>query len=490
MIGAFFIERTGSAHFSEGIESGHGLSFMAVEEVGVDIPKLGMEMDFLRLRGGLSLGFQIKVSDLENDLAWAPKNNITTGSFPASPLLNDIHYYTGETFEHPLGGGGNFYEEFTYHTNTLYRFNSENKWEVLGQRGTYIDETGVYTGLVAASQIVVGTLTGFTIQNSTNANTRVKIDTNGLQIGGTSVTTAFAGATYTTTFDLGYAPALGYRNFIFTAEGSNLIELQGSYLGPQKPYFPIGLRLGNDLHLGAGAESVSMAELYYLHGVTSNIQTQLNGKSPTGHTHSGYMNSFQVSAPFEFDNIGGNLTLLIANASSSARGVLTSTDWSTFNSKAAGDHNHNSTYAPISHVHTNSANNVFDIDTDHLEWYSFGSSPNIYKGLRVIDVATAGHDHNSVYASLTGSYENPSWITKLAASKINISGASGVVAYFDSSGNLTYKTGLSEATQRVITSITVLTNGYVSQYTYRDIYIEKGLITSRGDEQTVLTTFT
>jgi hypothetical protein len=72
----------------------------------------------------------------------------------------------------------------------------------------------------------------------------------------------------------------------------------------------------------------SLTELSYVKGVTSSIQTQLNGKQAAGT----YVTAVTASSPLAS---GGGTTpnITIQQASGSQNGFLSSTDWSTFNSK-------------------------------------------------------------------------------------------------------------------------------------------------------------
>lgn len=74
----------------------------------------------------------------------------------------------------------------------------------------------------------------------------------------------------------------------------------------------------------------SLTELSYVKGVTSAIQTQLNGKQASG----SYLTSVTSDSPLTGSGTSGS-HLSIPAATSSVNGYLTSTDWSTFNGKQA-----------------------------------------------------------------------------------------------------------------------------------------------------------
>jgi hypothetical protein len=83
----------------------------------------------------------------------------TSGAtFPVSPVATDWHFYTKTPPDAP------------YKTNTWYKY-SGSVWEKLGLLGTYIDSTGVYTGIVLANQVIAGTFIGFIIEGNATPST-------------------------------------------------------------------------------------------------------------------------------------------------------------------------------------------------------------------------------------------------------------------------------------------------------------------------------
>lgn len=105
---------------------------------------------------------------------------------------------------------------------------------------------------------------------------------------------------------------------------------------------------------GAGsleASSVTSTELGYLSGVTSAIQTQLNGKEPTltkGNLTESTSSVLTITGGTNAV-IGSGTTIQVAAASGSTSGYLSSTDWNTFNGKEPAI-----TTLPISKGGTNS----------------------------------------------------------------------------------------------------------------------------------------
>lgn len=75
----------------------------------------------------------------------------------------------------------------------------------------------------------------------------------------------------------------------------------------------------------------------WLTGTTSNLQTQINGKEPTqtkGTISSGQTGIVTIGNGTS-STVGPNVSITVATATTSATGLLTSTDWNTFNGKQA-----------------------------------------------------------------------------------------------------------------------------------------------------------
>jgi hypothetical protein len=91
------------------------------------------------------------------------------------------------------------------------------------------------------------------------------------------------------------------------------------------------------------ASITTATELSYLSGVTSNVQTQLDGKAGTFTlgTVSGSPSGV-LSVTGSGGVVNGSLTVTLAQASASTSGYLSSTDWVTFNNAASGS------YLPLS----------------------------------------------------------------------------------------------------------------------------------------------
>lgn len=75
----------------------------------------------------------------------------------------------------------------------------------------------------------------------------------------------------------------------------------------------------------------SLTEISYVKGVTSAIQTQINGKQPTG----SYLTAVTSNAPLSGSGTSAS-HLVISQSTTSTDGYLSSTDWNTFNGKGAG----------------------------------------------------------------------------------------------------------------------------------------------------------
>lgn len=353
MIGAFFVKRTGSYDYVANVNTGTGIAY-AAEVSGGNVLQ-GIELDFIRIRKEITVGVNsiglsatavivsatapttridgtaLKSGDewIESDnnnklyiwsgsawidrTDWSAQPTYTNGTtFPATPKTGDWHFYTGA--------------EGAYHANTWYRY-SGTVWDNKGLAGTYIDATGVYTGTVAANQIIAGTgiinalsvlsiltigsaatdgyiqsygwngtangfqikggasptinliggtITSAVFQNSTDANTKIRIDTNGMQLGGLNVTTSYVApptSLGTTIFDVGWTTSVNSK--IFKIVGGTLdlvlmqIEVQQNDL-VFAPRFPQGIYVG--------AWTITEGEIAALTGITGTIQTQINGK--------------------------------------------------------------------------------------------------------------------------------------------------------------------------------------------------------------------
>jgi hypothetical protein len=91
------------------------------------------------------------------------------------------------------------------------------------------------------------------------------------------------------------------------------------------------------------ASITTATEIAYLSGVTSNVQTQLDGKAASftlgsvSSSPSGVLTITGSGAP-----VNGSLTFTITKASSTASGYLSSADWNTFNNASTGS------YLPLS----------------------------------------------------------------------------------------------------------------------------------------------
>jgi hypothetical protein len=91
------------------------------------------------------------------------------------------------------------------------------------------------------------------------------------------------------------------------------------------------------------ASITTATELAYLSGVTSNVQTQLDGKAASftlGSVSSSPSGVLSITGSGGVVN--GSLTFTLAQASSTSSGYLSSTDWNTFNNAATGS------YLPLS----------------------------------------------------------------------------------------------------------------------------------------------
>ncbi len=115
-------------------------------------------------------------------------------------------------------------------------------------------------------------------------------------------------------------------------------------------------QLGGNLNMnGHSIASVTPTEMSYVHGVTAAVQTQIDGKAPLSHDHSGVYEPVDSSI------------LRQANLAGSGSAMT----------PARSDHNHGTTYAALSHVH-------LIADTTGLQTALDGK-------------AAVGHTHSGVY---------------------------------------------------------------------------------------------
>lgn len=98
--------------------------------------------------------------------------------------------------------------------------------------------------------------------------------------------------------------------------------------------------------------TATATELNYCDGVTSNIQTQLNGKAAASHTHTGaQIKGFTSSRVLTSDSSGQIAVSSITTTELNYLDGVTSSIQTQLNGKAATSHTH-SGYAPSSHTHT------------------------------------------------------------------------------------------------------------------------------------------
>ncbi len=124
---------------------------------------------------------------------------------------------------------------------------------------TYMDNTGILacSGTSASLtwnpttdtlSVIGGTITGGTVQNSTDANTHVIINTTGLTIGATTFTTSYTGGAnpyYLTTQNLGYTTSVNSIDYKITGNGNDIIKFGLPSLGGTPSLrFPLGFYVG------------------------------------------------------------------------------------------------------------------------------------------------------------------------------------------------------------------------------------------------------
>lgn len=267
--------------------------------------------------------------------SWILPTYTNGSSMPGSPDEGDWHFWTGA--------------EGTYHRNTWYRYTS-GLWTASGLFGTYITDTGVYTGELAANQIIAGTgivnnlsvLSTLTMGSASTTGTIKSYGWNGTAngfqiVGGSSPSFSLIGGTITGgTYQTRPNPGSGdYTRIVINStdnridfyDGSNnlnylysfsdFIAVDGLFYATGGFVCPGNVNIANgSFYVNGGAltkvdnkaassysnyalisdgysytpraiaatdidANVSNTEFSYLNGVTSAIQTQLNGKQAT-----------------------------------------------------------------------------------------------------------------------------------------------------------------------------------------------------------------
>lgn len=271
------------------------------------------------------------------------------------------------------GGGGTSctidVTNASYGYNILRRYTG-SVWEDVGSKGTFIDSNGVYTGLVLAQQVIAGTLTGFTIQTATSgqrvvidsSNTITFYDSGGSSAGsitggsgvGSSVISV-SGSMYGTFITaLTVSPGGTYDHTNWAKLDGGQITLGNTRLQDVPPTVTTKTTIGADGGIscdsvGVGASAGVSGSLSCLtFSVNGNLAINTSGVVTSGtwqgtaitdsyissaSTWNAKLSSVTADSPLSGSGTSGS-HLVIAQATTSTSGYLSSTDWNTFNGKA------------------------------------------------------------------------------------------------------------------------------------------------------------
>lgn len=163
---------------------------------------------------------------------------------------------------------------------------------------TYLRGDGTWASLPAGTSAIWGGITG-TLSNQTDLNSALAGKQGTITGGATSITSADLTASRALTSDASGKVAvsavtsteLGYLDGVTSNIQTQLSGKQNTITGAATTIASSNLAASRAVASDASgkvvASDVTSTELGYLDGVTSNVQTQLNGKAATSHTHSG-----------------------------------------------------------------------------------------------------------------------------------------------------------------------------------------------------------
>lgn len=163
---------------------------------------------------------------------------------------------------------------------------------------TYLRGDGTWASLPAGTSATWGGITG-TLSNQTDLNSALAGKQGTITGGATSITSADLTASRALASDASGKVAvsavtsteLGYLDGVTSNIQTQLSGKQNTITGAATTIASSNLAASRAVASDASgkvvASNVTSTELGYLDGVTSNVQTQLNGKAATSHTHSG-----------------------------------------------------------------------------------------------------------------------------------------------------------------------------------------------------------
>ena len=306
---------------------------------------------------GMATGVLKSTNGVVSSIGLGTANGVATldssAKVPSSQLpsyVDDVLEYANLASLPTTGETGKIY--ITLDTNKVYRWSGS----------VYVE--------VSSGTAVWGSITG-TLANQTDLKTALdgKYSTSNpagyiTGITSTMVTDALGFTPYNATNPSGYitgisstmvTDALGYTPYNSTNPAGYITGITSTMIKNA-----LGLNSNSAVTTGSTGQLVASittaTEIAYLSGVSSNIQTQLDGKAAS------FVVGPAISSPSSVLNItgsgafvGGSLTFTINQASSTQSGYLSSADWIRFNDYATGN------YLPISGGTLTGALNI-DID--------------------------------------------------------------------------------------------------------------------------------
>lgn len=351
-----------------------------------------------------------------------------------------------------------------------------HSWDGSSWIRTYTTISGgdIVTGTIAVNKLIVGTLTGYTLETAGNDTARVRINGSNNRIEWVNNSNTVIGSLYPS----------GTNVVTLTGNIANQDTITGGVIrtassGARAILTGTGLQLYGDATnyvnlVGSASGSAASLNLYkntYNFGNFFSDPTNQVSYLYLQPTNSSDNNSIQITA--NRSSLGGAFISIENNGVSSN---VATEDWVSDQNylialPSHGNEAHTSTFLSGTVGIANGGTNATSFTTNQLLAYdgtSFVSTGFVKTELATdLDVSgnniilynylgstlatitapyatTAGSVTNGVYT--TGTYSNPSWLTQIAESKVHTGSGGNSIAYFDGSGNLalgSVSTGLS-----------------------------------------------
>ena len=294
-------------------------------------------------------------------LLWGPEGTATTQDICQFAVR--MHSFDGADFL-------STYEQY-YFPNVDKNLSSNKTYHVLTTKNTVTiaqGGTGATTAAQALSNLGISATAselnycdGVTSNIQSQLNNKANSNHTHTNFTGTTnfeiikVNRTIGSAAYSTTYSINSTSGIAFIGYSINNEEKNYISFREDSTSLKQP-----LTIASG---GTGAKTAAQAlinlgltatatELNYCDGVTSNIQTQLNGKAAASHTHTGaQIKGFTSSRVLTSDSSGQIAVSSITTTELNYLDGVTSSIQTQLNGKAATSHTH-SGYAPSSHTHT------------------------------------------------------------------------------------------------------------------------------------------